>query len=185
MPAMTKQTALIIIDVQQGLDDPRLGPRNNPAAEANIARLLAHWRACGRPIFHIQHMSTEPDSPLRPDQPGNAIKPGFEPVGDEPLIRKSVNSAFIGTDLEQRLRTAGIESVVIVGLTTDHCVSTSVRMAANLGFAPVVVADATACHDRTGPDGLHYDAETIHNLALVSLHNEFATVMTTADLLDS
>ena len=134
MPAITAKTALLLIDVQEGLDDPRLGPRNNPDAEANMARLLADWRAHKRPIFHVQHMSTEPESPLRPELPGNAIKAIVAPQGDEALIRKNVNSAFIGTDLEARLRAAGIDTLVIVGLTTDHCVSTTTRMAGNLGF---------------------------------------------------
>ena len=103
--------ALILIDVQEGLDDPRLGARNNPQAEGNMARLLAEWRRRGWPIFHIQHMSTEPDSPLRPELPGNALKAIVAPQGPEPVIQKRVNSAFIGTDLRQRLAAAG--SIVI------------------------------------------------------------------------
>jgi len=74
MAALTDKTALIIIDVQDGLDEPRLGKRSHPDAEQNMARLLADWRANERPIFHVQHMSTEPNSPLRPELPGNAIK---------------------------------------------------------------------------------------------------------------
>jgi nicotinamidase-related amidase len=110
MLSITNNTALIIIDVQDGLDEPRLGKRNNPNAESNMARLLAEWRAKGRPIYHVQHMSTEPNSPLRPELPGNAIKRIVAPQGDEPVIQKTVNSAFIGTDLEDRLKKAGIES---------------------------------------------------------------------------
>ena len=179
MAAIGEKTALIIIDVQEGLDDPRLGQRNNPAAERNMARLLARWRERGRPIFHVQHMSTEPGSPLRPELPGNAIKGIVAPLGAEPVIQKQVNSAFIGTDLEARLRAAGIESLVIVGLTTDHCVSSSVRMADNLGFRAAVIADATAAHEHRSYDGQHYSAETVHNVALANLNGEFAAVLTT------
>jgi nicotinamidase-related amidase len=184
MLSITNNTALIIIDVQDGLDEPRLGKRNNPDAESNMARLLAAWRAKGRPIYHVQHMSTEPNSPLRPELPGNAIKRIVAPQGDEPVIQKTVNSAFIGTDLEDRLKKAGIESVVIIGLTTNHCVSTSVRMADNLGFTTFVVEDATAAHDGKGYDGTYYPAETLHAIELVSLHGEFATVVKTDQLLD-
>jgi nicotinamidase-related amidase len=74
MTSLDDKTALIIIDVQDGLDDPRYGKRSNPDAESNMARLLAAWREKKRPIFHIQHMSTHPNSPLRPELPGNAIK---------------------------------------------------------------------------------------------------------------
>jgi nicotinamidase-related amidase len=181
--ALTANTALIIIDVQDGLDEPRLGQRNNPDAESNLARLLADWRTKGRPIYHVQHMSTEPNSPLRPELPGNAIKRIVAPQGAEPVIQKQVNNAFVGTDLEARLRTAGIESVVCIGLTTEHCVSTTVRMASDLGFKAIVVADATACHDRNGWDGKYYPAEMIHTHELISLQNEFATILKTDELL--
>ena len=99
------------------------------------------------------------------------------------MIRKTVSNAFSGTDLEERLRTAGIGTVVIVGLTTEHCVSTTARLASDLGFTTVVVADATACHDRTGYDGIYYPAEAIHATALVSLQDEFATILKTDQLL--
>lgn len=184
MTALDRDTALIVIDVQDGLDDPVWGRRNNPDAESNMARLLADWRAKGRPIFHVQHMSQRSTSPLRPNQPGNAIKRIVAPQGDEPVIQKTVNSAFIGTDLTERLWEAGIQSVVIVGLTTNHCVETSARMAGNLGFTTFVVDDATATFDRTGYDGVQYPAETVHAVSLASLHGEFATVVKTDQLLD-
>lgn len=180
----TGKTALIIIDVQDGLDDPSLGKRNNPNAESNMARLLAAWRTEGRPIYHVQHMSVHPNSPLRPDHPGNAIKRIVAPQGDEPVIQKTVNSAFIGTDLADRLRAAAIQSVVIVGLTTEYCVSTTARMASDLGFATYVVDDAAACHERSGYDGTYYPAETIHTISLVSLQDEFATILKTDQLLN-
>jgi nicotinamidase-related amidase len=183
MTLLAAKTALIIIDVQGGLDDPSLGKRNNPQAESNMARLLAEWRARRRPIFHVQHMSTHPNSPLRPDQPGNAIKRIVAPQGGEPIIQKRVNNAFVGTDLEARLREENIQSVVIVGLTTEHCVSTTARMAGDLGFTTFVVADATACHDHNGYDGAHYPAEMVHAISLVSLQNEFATILKTDQVL--
>jgi nicotinamidase-related amidase len=183
MTFLTGKTALIVIDVQDGLDDPALGRRCNPDAESNIARLLADWRAKGRPIYHVQHMSTRPDSPLRPGHPGNAIKSIVAPQGHEPVIQKTVNNAFVGTDLENRLRESGIQSVVIVGLTAEHCVSTTARMAGDLGFTTIVVADATASHDHTGYDGEHYPAEMVHTISLVSLQHEFATILTTDYLL--
>jgi nicotinamidase-related amidase len=175
---------LVVIDVQKAFDEPRWGRRNNPQAESNIARILAAWRKAGMPIIHTQHCSTEPDSPLRPDAPGNAIKEIASPLPTEPVLRKNVNSAFIGTDLESRLRTERVNTVILVGITTDHCVSTTARMAGNLGFHTFVVSDATATFDRTGPDGEDYRAEEIHAVNLASLHKEFATVIDTKTLLD-
>ena len=175
--------ALLLIDIQQGLDDPRWGERNNPEAERNIVALLAAWRQSRRPVIHVQHMSQSPDSPLRPDRPGNALKPEVLPQRGEPLFQKTVNSAFIGTALEAHLRAQQIDTVVVVGLTTDHCVSSTTRMAANLGFTAIVVSDGTATFERTGPDGGHHSAEQMHRLALASLHGEFATVRRTSEVL--
>jgi nicotinamidase-related amidase len=174
--------ALLLIDVQKGLDEPSWGRRSNPDAERQIERLLAAWRDAGWPVIHVQHMSQSPDSPLHPDAPGNAIKDVALPIEGEPLFQKQVNSGFIGTDLEAHLRAEGIRRLVIAGLTTDHCVSTTTRMAGNLGFEAVLVGDATATFERTGPDGTHYTAEQMHETALASLHGEFAEV-TTADRL--
>lgn len=182
--ALRDPTALLIIDVQQGLDAPHLGARNNPDAEQRMGALLAAWREAAWPVLHVQHMSTRPDSTLRPELPGNAIKPEVLPLPGEPLFRKSVNSAFIGTDLDAHLRQAGIDHLVVIGLTTDHCVSSSVRMAANLGFEVTVVEDATATFERVGPDGTHHSAQAMHDSALASLHGEFARVASTRAVLD-
>ncbi len=182
MTTLTDNTALIIVDVQDGLDDPIHGERNNPDAEQNMARLLADWREKQRPIFYVQHMSVQPHSTLRPELPGNKIKDIIAPQGDEPIIQKTASNGFVGTDLEQRLRDQNIESVVVVGLTTEHCVSTTVRIASDLGFETMIVADATACHEHHFR-GKHYPAEVIHQSALVALQGEFATVVDTDDLL--
>lgn len=180
---MDHATALLLIDVQVGLDDPCWGSRNNPGAEALLAQLLDLWRRHGWPIFHVQHLSQRATSPLHPGRPGVELKPEVRPRPHEPVIQKRVNAAFIGTDLEARLRAAGIRRLVVGGLTTDHCVSTSVRMAANLGFETIILADATATFSRTGPDGRAWSAQDLHDAELASLHGEFATVRTAAELL--
>ncbi len=183
MEALPRDAALVIIDVQQGFGDPAYGRRNNPAAEANAGRLLDAWRRTGRPVFHIQHLSREPESPLRPGQPGVEINALARPRGGEPLITKHVNSAFIGTDLEERLRRQGITTLVLAGLTVDHCVSTTTRMAGNLGFRTYLVGDAAATFDRVGPDGRRHRAEDVQAVTLASLHGEFATVVDTDEVL--
>jgi nicotinamidase-related amidase len=178
-----REAALLLVDVQQGFDAPGWGERNNPDAERNIARLLEAWREAGWPVLHVQHISVEPGSVLGPGQPGTELKPEAAPASEEPLFQKHVNSAFIGTDLEVHLRKRGIEALVIVGLTTNHCVSTTARMSGNLGFETFVVDDATATFDRVGHDGRRYDAAEVHAISLASLHGEFATVLRTDEVL--
>jgi nicotinamidase-related amidase len=179
--------ALILIDIQEGFDDPFWGTRNNPDAEANAARLLTRWRAQNAPVFHIQHLSTTPGSPLHPDGGLVALKSMVAPREGETVMAKNVNSGFIGTDLEKMLRKHGVEKVTICGLTTPHCVSTTTRMAANLGFDVTLVHDACAAFtgnaDSGWRDGPTPTAEDIHTAALDQLNGEFATVIATDQVL--
>ena len=178
---------MVLIDIQKGLDNWEYygGNRNNPDAEKNAAKLLKRFRKLNFPLFHIKHGSTNPHSPLHPSKPGFQIKDEVSPFQAEPLITKNVNSAFIGTDLENRLTDSGIDQLIIVGLTTNHCISTTVRMGANLGFEIFVISDATAAFDQIGPDGKLFSAQLIHETSLASLNEEFATVLDTNTLLNS
>ena len=178
-------TALILIDIQHGLDDPWYGVRNNPDAEQRAAELLTHWRENDWPIVHIQHLSTNPESPLFPGKPGVPHKPEVAPRGDEPVMQKNVNSGFIGTDLEQWLRENEIVDVVIAGLTTNHCVETTTRMAGNLGFNATLAHDACAARGLTGPDGTHYPADQVHAMSLANIASEFAAVRSVDEILAS
>lgn len=181
--------ALMLIDIQMGFGvghwNHWAGPggrRNNPDAELVAGRLLTFWRAQRCPVIHVRHDSLLPTSPLRPGQPGNDFSTSVKPAKDEAIYSKTVNSAFIGTSLERDLREQGIDTLIIAGIQTDQCVSSTVRMAGNLGFVTFVVADACATFDRAGFDGRHFAADVIHDISLASLHREFATVVTAADI---
>lgn len=170
--------ALLIIDMQRGFDEPRWGRRNNPQAERNALRVLQLFRARKHQVIFVHHDSLEQASPLRPGQRGHAFKPGFEPKPGEWVIGKRAHSAFIGTGLEARLRAAKIGRLTIFGITTDQCVSTTVRMASDLGFQTILVEDACACFSQAGLDGVLIPAEVIHSAHITSLHTEFARVLT-------
>lgn len=182
----TYPPALLLIDIQKGLDHPTYygRERNNPEAELNAGRLLAFWRKQQWPVYHVQHASTNPASPLAEGKPGHALKDEVLPMQGEPVIKKHENSAFIGTDLKQRLDDANIRQLVVAGLTTEHCVSTTVRMAGNLGFQTYLVSDATAAFSKIGLDNKEYSAEEVHQVSLATLHQEFAMVMTMEKVLE-
>ncbi|GAB5523875.1 MAG: cysteine hydrolase family protein [Roseivirga sp.] len=174
-----QKPALILIDLQKGWDDTAHwgGNRNNPHAEKKAVELLKTWRQAGLPVFHVIHSSREAGSRLHPDHPGFAMIDEIVPAENEPVIIKEVNSAFIGTDLKERLEAENINTLVIAGLTTNHCVSTTTRMAGNFGFQVYLIADATATFDRKGLNGEIFPAELVHQTALASLHDEFAQVI--------
>jgi nicotinamidase-related amidase len=176
-------TALIVVDVQRAFDEWEAAGkrRNNPEAVARIADLLSAFRDRGAPIFHIRHASTRPNSSFAPGATGYPVKDEAREIEGEPVIVKRVNSAFIGTDLEVRLRAAGITTLVICGATTNHCVETTTRMAGNLGFDARLVRDATWTFDRVGPDDDAHSAEDIHAMTLANLNGEFARIVLAAE----
>jgi nicotinamidase-related amidase len=183
----TPATALIVVDVQRAFDQWEAAGkrRNNPQAVARIVDLLGAFRDRGAPIFHIRHQGTKPSSSFLPDGTGYPVKDEAREQGGEPVIVKRVNSAFIGTDLESRLRAAGITTLVICGATTNHCVETTTRMAGNLGFDARLVRDATWTFDRTGPDGDVHSADEIHAMTLSNINGEFARIVSTAEAIAS
>jgi nicotinamidase-related amidase len=177
------QTVLLPVDMQQAFDGPSWPRRWNGAVDCNGQAVLAAWRSRGLPIIHVKHDSVEPGSTLAPGQPGNAFRPGFKPHDGEPIVSKSVNSAFIGTDLDLRLKRLGIRKVVVFGITTDMCVSTTVRTGANLGYEMILVEDACDCFDLPDGQGGTIPARTSHQVHVATLGFEFAKVLTTEGLL--
>lgn len=180
---MPQPPALIIIDMQQGMQFDRLPPRNNPAAEDTIAHLHAAWRRKGHPVISVRHISRSPDSVFAPGQPGVEFQPRFQPLDHEHVVEKNVPDAFVHTGLERWLHARGITHLVIVGVSTNNSVEASARTAGNLGFATIVVSDATFTFDKVDFGGTMRCAEEVHLMALANLHGEYADVMTCEEVL--
>ena len=174
---------LLPIDMQQAFDEQQWPPRWNSAADENGLALLARWRETGRPIIHVRHDSVMDGSSLAPGTDGNRFRPGFEPLDDEQLVTKSVNSAFIGTDLDLRLRRLGARHVVTFGISTDMCVSTTVRTGANMGWDMVLADDASDCFELPDGKGGTISAAAVQAAHVATLGFEFCRVMSTRDLL--
>ncbi|MPZ12553.1 MAG: isochorismatase family protein [Kiloniellaceae bacterium] len=182
---LASNAALVIIDFQKAIDDPKWGRRNNPEAEARTAELLGVWRATGRPVVHVQHLSREADSPYRPGQPGCDFKEALRPGAGEILVQKQTNNAFLDTGLEASLRDRGVDAVVVTGVLLHNSVDATVRMAGNLGFETWLVEDATASVDVVDLSGRRWPAEDVHALSLALLSGEYAEVVSTQDVLQA
>jgi nicotinamidase-related amidase len=181
-----QHTALLLIDVQVGVNvfehwGGSTGRRNNPDAEAKQKALLAAFRQAGRQVAFTLHDSREAASPLKLSLDTGAQIPGLEPAAGDIVVRKDVNSGFIGTSLEIELRRSGIDRLVVAGFFTNFCVETTVRMAGNLGFDTYLAEDACATTNRVGPDGADHAPELVHRLSVASMHGEFCTAISSED----
>ena len=173
---------LIVVDLQQAIDDPRWGPRNNPRAESAIAALIAAWRREELPIVHIRHDSVEPGSPYAPGSPGHPFKPEALPLDGEIVIGKSAHSAFVGTPLEATLDAFGATTLVLCGVLTHNSLEATARHAGDLGYRVFVVADACWAIDVRAQDRL-WEAADVHALSLAHLDGEYAAVVDCAQTL--
>ena len=176
------RAVLLPVDMQQAFDGPSWPRRWNADVDANGLALLDAWRVARRPVIHVRHDSVAPGSTLALGSPGNAFRPGFGPRGDEALVTKSVNSAFIGTDLDLRLKRLGAKHVVVFGITTDMCVSTTVRTGANMGWDMILVPDACDCFDVPDGSGGTIPAAESHRVHVATLAFEFCRTFSKADL---
>ncbi|NIA67023.1 cysteine hydrolase [Pelagibius litoralis] len=177
--------ALVIVDFQKAIDDPKWGRRNNPDAEQRVGDLLALWRHLGRPVVHVQHLSTEPGSPYRPGQPGCDFKDSLAPGPGEIVIQKKTNNAFIETGLQASLHDRGITELIIVGVLLHNSVDATVRMAANLGFRTWIAEDATSSSELRDMTGRLWSPDDVHAVSLAQLNGEYATVVRTSPLIAS
>lgn len=182
-----KNPVLLLVDIQKAFlekDYPGL-IRNNENAEFICGKILKKWRTLDLPIIHVRHSSTNPESKLHKSRPGFEFNDYVTPLENEMVLTKEVNSAFIGTNLENILIKSHIDTLVIVGMTTNHCISTTVRMSGNLGFDTYLISDSTACYNTKGMNGEIIPCNTIYNSALASLQEEFATVIDSKELFDN
>jgi nicotinamidase-related amidase len=174
-----KNPALILVDVQKAFlekDYPGIN-RNNHDAEFICGNILSKWRELKLPIVHVRHSSTNPDSKLHKSKPGFEFNDYVKPLDNEVVLTKKVNSAFIGTKLDNILYNMNIKTLVFVGMTTNHCISSTVRMSGNLGFETYLISDSTACYDTMGMDGKMIDCNIIYESSIANLSKEFATII--------
>jgi len=174
---------LIIIDMQKGMSTPAAGVRNNPDAEQTIGQLLQSWRDRSAPVVHVRHISRTPGSPFWPGQSGVEFQSALAPLDTEHVVEKNVPDAFIHSGLERWLRVRNINSLVIVGVSTNNSVESTARTAGNLGFDVTVVSDACFAFAKADYEGNKRTAAEVHAMSLANLQGEYATIIDSEQLL--
>lgn len=183
MEPLAPNAALVIIDMQQGMNNPTLGRRNNPDAELHMQQLLGTWRQSQRPVVHVRHLSRTPGSVFWPGQPGCEFQAELAPLKHEHVLEKNVPDAFAATGLERWLHMRAIRQLVIVGVITNNSVESTARSAGNLGFEVIVAGNACYTFDQTDLFGRLWPAEDVHALSLSNLAMDYARVIETAEIL--
>jgi nicotinamidase-related amidase len=176
--------ALLVVDLQQGFEDPSRPPRDNPACEANVRALVDAAQARGDAVVLVRHDSTVPTSSLAPGHPGNAFKPILDGVEPDLLVPKHVHSSFHGeVDLHAWLTQRGIRDLIVCGIQTNRCCETTTRVAGDLGYDVRFVRDATHTFDEPDPDGgPDLPAALLSRVTAANLDGHFARVVTTAEV---
>ncbi len=173
------KTALVLVDFQEEFFRGPLPVVGAADAVDRAASLLAWARRSGIVVAHVRNVSSRPGSRLfDASSPNVAIVPALAPLPEELVVTKSMAGAFSRTDLDARLRSQGIETVIVAGIMTHLAVDTSARDAMVLGYRVIVAADACATRALPSPiGGPQIDARDVHRTALASLADRFADVL--------
>lgn len=185
LPALGTDNALIILDVQKAIDDPRWNSKNNPDYADVIAKLLAAFRAANLPIIHIRHEEANPDSSFYVNGPGQPFKDEAQPIDGETVITKQQNCAFVGTTLEKHLHDRGIKRLIFTGVVIHNSMDVTIRMAHCLGFENWLPLDATTAIDVTDANGKRFDAQTVFDLYAAVLASEYCHLTQSEDVLSA
>jgi nicotinamidase-related amidase len=169
--------ALLIIDMQVGLFHGPEKPHDDKRVLANIQRLIAQARQQNVPILAVRHTGPQ-GSPIAAGSPLWQLLPELELDAEvDSLFDKSRPNAFHGTELAQQLNSRKIENLYIVGMKTQFCIDSTCRAAADLGFKPLLVADAHTCMDTPA-----LPAQTIIEHHNATLGAAFVRLITSAEV---
>lgn len=183
-PARLSESALVIVDAQNTYRGGVMQLVGVEPALDECARLLARARELKILVVHIQH-DAGPGSPYDVRAEIGAIADKVAPLAEEPVVTKSYPNSFVDTDLDARLKAAGVKNLVVVGFMTHMCINSTARGAFNLGYGVTVPAAATATRPLLSPNGAMVTAEAVQAAVLAALGDLFAVVVRNAgEILD-
>jgi len=158
---MPTDTALLVIDVQNGMFAEDHPVYQGAGLLDTIGDLLTKARAAQVPVIYIQH-NGGPGHPLEPGSVGWPIHPAIAPAEGEPVIGKTTPDSFHETMLQQELEARGVVKLVVAGIQTECCVDTTCRRAASLGYQTTLVRDAHST----------WDSRTLSAAQIIAHHND-------------
>ncbi|WP_166267911.1 cysteine hydrolase family protein [Marinobacter caseinilyticus] len=179
-PCHLSDSALIMIDCQNTYREGVMQLEGVEEALGEAKKLLEKARASGIPIFHIRHDGGE-GSPYDVNARIGAITDDVAPKDGEPVITKNYPNSFVATDLHEQLQAKGVKNIVLAGFMTHMCVNSTAHGGFNLGYAPTVVASATATRPLETVKGKVLSAQAVHEGALASTRDLYAAVVDSVD----
>ena len=175
-PPPLAESTLILVDCQNTYTHGVMELEGVQAALDETAVLLDRARSADIPIVHIQH-DDGPGSLYDITGESGAIVSRVAPRESEPVVVKNYPNSFVNTGLDQQLKSVGAQNLIIAGFMTHMCINSTARGAFNLGYAPTVVAAATATRSLPGVDGASIPAASLHAASLAALKDLFAVVV--------
>jgi nicotinamidase-related amidase len=174
-PPKLRDACLVLIDLQNEYLAGPLALHQADRAVVNAAKLLQLARKNGAPVIHVAHKGRQGGMFDRSAERGAIVAP-LTPLPTESVVEKEMPNAFAGTDLQARLAATGRKTIVIGGMMTHMCVSSTARAALDLGFKIAIDADSCATRDLPDGKGGTIAAATVHDVALAELSDRFAIV---------
>lgn len=178
------KSALLVIDFQNEYFTGKMPIPDGAAALANTQKLIKYADSHKIPVYHVQHVAPAGSAVFAIDGETVKFHPGMQPRAQDIVLQKSTVSVFGSTDLDSRLKKAGIKDLIISGLMTHACVAGAARDAAPLGYNVIVASDASATRAITRVNGDTIDKDSLHKAALAEVEDTFGDVMTTAQILN-
>lgn len=177
------KTALLVIDFQNEYFSGKLAIPDGKRALANAKRLIDRADADGIKVYHVQHVTPAGSPIFAEDSATSSFHPDIQPTANHSVVRKSSVSVFPTTDLDQRLKQSGVDTLIVTGLMTHACVAGAARDAVPLGYKVIVADDACATRDLDMSDGGTVSRDALHRAALAAIADTFGDILKTEQLL--
>lgn len=178
-----KATALLVIDFQNEYFSGKMPVPDGTKALKNAQHLVKFAHQQSMSVFFVRHIGAAGGPLFAQGSSFAEFHKDLQPAAGDRVITKQTPSAFVGTDLDKQLKALGVEQLIVTGLMTHMCVSSTARDAVPLGYEVIIAEDATATRDLATWDNQVIDHTTLQRAALAGVADVFAEIKTTEAVL--